>query len=180
MHGLILSELKKFVLSTTGPTGWTALLERAGLPGRVYLPRGVYADAEVAGIVRAAAAEGGLDEASVLEEFGRFLVPNLLAAYEAHVRPGWRTLDLLANAEETIHRVVRMRNPRADPPELSCEVLGADAVRIVYASPRRLCALARGIVRGIAEHYRERVEIAETGCMRAGAPACTLEVRKAA
>jgi len=50
-------------------------------------------------------------------------------------------------------------------------------VTLRYASPRRLCALAKGITRGIAESLGDKIEIAERACMLAGAPACDIVVR---
>jgi predicted hydrocarbon binding protein len=52
-------------------------------------------------------------------------------------------------------------------------------VIITYASPRRLCALAKGIMAGVARHYKENLTIAETTCMHAGAAACTLVATRA-
>jgi hypothetical protein len=67
----------------------------------------------------------------------------------------WRTLDVIQHTEETIHRVVRMRQPGAAPPRLRVDRASPDEVAIHYDSPRRLCAVARGIVRGVAKHFGE-------------------------
>jgi predicted hydrocarbon binding protein len=51
-------------------------------------------------------------------------------------------------------------------------------VTLVYASPRKLCAVARGIVRGLAQHYREEVTVTEPLCMGQGQPQCQIQVRR--
>ena len=113
----------------------------------------------------------------ILEEFGEFIAPDLLALYRALIKPEWRTLDLLENAESTIHRVVRARSPDARPPELKCSRIRESEVVIQYASPRKMCAVARGIVRGVATHYGDTISMIDTGCMLRGAIQCTITVR---
>ena len=81
------------------------------------------------------------------------------------VQPEWKTLDLVMNAEELIHSVVRRRNPVAKPPVLRCARYSDDEVQLVYASPRKLCHIAKGIVRGVARHYHEEVSINDQACM---------------
>ena len=50
-------------------------------------------------------------------------------------------------------------------------------VTLAYASPRKLCAVARGIGRGIATHFGETLSIRESSCMHRGAPACIISFR---
>jgi len=178
MQGLIFVELEKFVRHIVGPDAWGALLERAGLAGRIYAMGSTYPDAEVAQLVAAAAAMTGSPAPEMLESFGEFIVPDLLATYRDTIRPEWKTLDLLAHTEEAIHTAVRRQNPGAEPPRLKARRASADEVVIAYASRRRLCSIAKGITRGIARHYGERVEVTETQCMNSGAPACILSVRR--
>ena len=75
-----------------------------------------------------------------------------------------------------IHTVVRIRNPGARPPELRVTRSGDEAV-ILYESARRMCAFAKGILAGVADHFGEHIEISESTCMHEGDPACTLHVR---
>ncbi len=177
MHGLILAELKKFVDTRLGGDTWKSVLKEAGLGVKVYMPTQVYPDTEVAAIVGAASRLSGLPAVAVLEQFGEFIVPDLVAVYGAYVRPEWKTLDLILNTEETIHRVVRTRDPGALPPELRVSRVSGDEVAIEYSSARKLCAIARGIVKGVAAHYRETVSLSEPQCMWRGDAHCKINVR---
>ncbi len=49
---------------------------------------------------------------------------------------------------------------------------------ISYRSPRKLCALAKGIVRGAAAHYKVDITISEESCMLRGNPECLITVAK--
>jgi predicted hydrocarbon binding protein len=50
-------------------------------------------------------------------------------------------------------------------------------VVVIYESERKMCALAKGIARGVARHYGERIELNELTCMLAGKPSCTIAVK---
>jgi hypothetical protein len=54
----------------------------------------------------------------------------------------------------------------------------ADEVLVIYASQRRMCGVAKGIARGLGDHYGERIEIAEESCMLTGASSCSIAVRR--
>jgi predicted hydrocarbon binding protein len=96
------------------------------------------------------------------------------------VRPEWRTLEVIEHTEETIHRVVRMRTEGAKPPRLRAERTRPNEVVLTYDSPRKLCAVARGIVKGVAKQFKEMVTIDVRKCMHKGDPACVIVFRKEA
>lgn len=176
MHGVIFSELKKFTDARLGPESWTRLLRQTGLSSRVYLPTKAYPDEEIQRIMAAAASAAGVSVRDVMEELGTFIVPDLLRLYGALVDPKWRTLDLIEHTESMIHRVVRLNDGNARPPELLVTRAAPNRAVIVYRSSRRMCGVARGIVRGVAAHYGEAVEVTEPSCMLEGASECTIEV----
>jgi hypothetical protein len=89
----------------------------------------------------------------------------------------WDVFDVLEHTEQTVHRVVRRQNPGASPPRLSCERRGPKELVIRYDSRRRMCAIAKGIVRGLGRHFRVRLELAESACMQRGDDACLITVR---
>ena len=51
MHGIIFSELRKYVEARTGANGWDALLKKAGLDTKLYMSVGEYPDSEVVALV---------------------------------------------------------------------------------------------------------------------------------
>lgn len=179
MHGIVFHELEQFVSARFGAAAWPDLLDKAGLFGRKYDPLESYDDGEVLGLLEAATRATGLSADVILEKFGEFIAPDLLQAFWAVVRPEWKALDLLEHTETAIHSVVRLRSPNATPPTLRTERRGPDEVVIYYGSPRKLCALARGIVRGVGTHYDQALEITEPACMHRGAPECVLVIRAA-
>ena len=179
MHGLIFAELKKYVETKFDSKTWDTLLDKAGLKGNMYLAASVYPDSDLLALVTTACEMTGLSPKAVLEDFGEFIAPDLVAQYRFLIKPEWNFLDFLCNTEETIHKVVRFHQG-VTPPRLVVNRIGDDAVMISYDSTRRMCALLKGIVKGAAIHYKEKVNIVESRCMLQGDPACTFTVQVAA
>ena len=162
MHGIVPAEFRFYVETRHSSIGWSALVAEAGLAARPYVPFERYPDAEVLALIAAAAKLTRCSSDDLLRDFGRFLAPTLLKTYGFLVEPQWKTMELLLHTETNIHQTVRSRDPNADPPQLRFERTGPNTLVLSYNSPRRLSALARGIIEGVASHYRERVAIDET------------------
>jgi len=177
MHGLILSELKRFSEAGNGNGAWSQLLHEVGLADRTYVIGQTYPDAEVAAIVGAAARHRGADVQTVLEQFGEFIAPTLMSVYKPFIKPEWKTLDMIEHTENNIHRAVRLGDPLAVPPRLKVRRVSPSEVVLIYESERKMCALAKGIARGVAKHYGERIEISELTCMLKGKPSCTIAIK---
>ena len=177
MHGLILSELKRFAEAGNGNGAWPQLLREAGLSGRTYVAGETYPDSELTAIVGATARHRGADVQSVLEQFGEFVAPTLMTVYKPYIKPEWKTLDMLEHTENNIHRAVRLRDPLAVPPRLQVRRVSPTEVVVIYESERKLCALAKGIARGVSKYYGERIEINELTCMLKGKPTCTIAIK---
>ena len=177
MHGVIFSELRKYVNDRLGASAWDKLLVEAGFAGRIFLPVKTYPDADAVALVSTAVRITGRSADALLEDFGAYIAPDLLKMYGHLLDQSWKTLDVIEHTEETIHKVVRARTPGAAPPELSCARPSKDEVVITYSSPRRMCAIAKGIARGLATHYGDSVRVSESTCMLKDDPQCLISVR---
>jgi hypothetical protein len=80
MHGLIFSELKKYVETKHGKGSWHALLKTAGLETKTYLSVREYPDAEGVALVVAVSSMSGLpasrESKAVAVSFSRILDTN--------------------------------------------------------------------------------------------------------
>ena len=176
MHGLILTELKRFADAKLGNAAWQGLLQEAGLEKRLFVSSGRYPDSEVTAIVEGLARRCRRDIQVLLTEFGKFIAPTLMNAYKPFIKPEWRTLEMIEHTEENIHRAARLHDPSAMPPRLQVRRVNPKQVVLLYDSERRLCSVAKGIARGVAEFYGERIEISDLTCMLKGQPTCTIAV----
>lgn len=153
MHGIVFTELQKYVSTNFGPATWFALPKEAGLESKVFLPTRPYPDEDIIAIVKAACQATGKTADQILEDFGYFIAPDLLKIFAASINPKWKTLDFLKNVESVIHKAVRINNPGATPPDLN--VKRVSAVEIIYTSPRKMASLGLGIIKALAKHYNE-------------------------
>jgi hypothetical protein len=177
MHGSVFTQLERYVVAGHPAGTWEALLSRAGLRERTYDPLDNYPDEEMTRLVDAVVEASGASRQGILEDFGAALAPALLRMYWSLVDESWRTLDVLEHTEANIHRVVRLKHARAAPPALEMARTRPGEVILTYRSPRRLCALARGIARGIAGHYGERLEAEDLACVHRGDAECVIAFR---
>jgi hypothetical protein len=177
MHGSIFLELQNYVGAKLGAGAWSSLLSAAGMNGREFDMLSEYPDADLARLVTTASTSTGTPASVLLEDFGAFIAPDLLEMFWGSIDPQWRTLDVIEHTEDTIHKVVRIKNPGAHPPELKTTRPRPDEVLVEYRSARRLCQVAKGIVRGLALHFGETVVIHETDCMHSGQERCLISVR---
>jgi predicted hydrocarbon binding protein len=181
MHGLIFLQLQKFAQKHVAPQAWDLLLREANLPLQSYSPARAYPDEDFVNLVGAASRVLGKSNAAVVEAFGEFIAPELLRMHKRLLKPDWKTLDVIENAEPLMHAAIRVGNPGAQPPVLDVVRTSADDLRIVYTSERKLCHLAKGILAGIARHFGESIVVNDEACMHNGDPFCALHVtRKAA
>jgi predicted hydrocarbon binding protein len=175
VHGLIFVELKKYVDARYNQETWERLLDKAGLKHQMYLASSIYPDGDALNLVTLACQMTGLSAAVVLEDFGNFMVPDLIEQYKFLVKPEWGLLAFLENTEETIHKIMRFHQG-VTPPRLAVHRLADNKVIISYGSARRLCSLLKGMVKGAAKVYKEEVTVLETSCMLRGDPECTFTV----
>lgn len=160
MHGIIHYELKKFVEARYGGhQTWEALLKAANLNGMLYLPSEVYPDSELIALLMAASNATGKSIDALQEEFGEFIVPDLVRTYQAFIKKEWTIFDFFENVEETIHATVRRANPGAQPPRLKIIRTKPEQVLIEYTSERKMYGVLHGIMKGVIQHYGADVRV---------------------
>ncbi len=177
MHGIIFEEIRAFAEAQLGEGAWDRLRDAADLSGKAYEGIQAYPDEEAVALVVAAAAAAGAEVGDILESFGEFIVKDLAALAAPLLDPSWKALDIIEYAENTVHTVVRIDNPGAEPPRLKATRISDNEVHVRYDSNRKMCRLAVGICRGLARHFDQEVEIVHDVCMHRGDDACVIQVR---
>lgn len=176
MHGIIFAELEKYVDTTLGPTIWPDILRAAGLPPKIYMPVSTYPDAEFELLLQATAQKEGTDVLDFMSTLGEATVPGLLSVYGAMIDPTWRTLEIVEQAGNVMHSVVKIHEPLAKRPEIVCVRTSLTALTLTYHSERQMCRFAMGIVRGLGRRFAERITIEEDTCMLLGDLRCTMRI----
>jgi hypothetical protein len=162
MHGIIHLLLKKFLDSLADAETVKAIYQESGQYGKFFDATKNHPDEALLAILTIACQRLKIDPDTALEEFGKFITPNLLNTYRSYIKPEWKCLDLLENIETTIHRTVRMVNPDATPPSLVVTRITPTEIRIEYTSQRKMISLGIGIVKKLADHYKENLSITKS------------------
>lgn len=159
MHGSIFVFLKRFVESRYNYSTWVSIKESQGISSEIYEMTGVYPTEELVKLIGAYSEISRKTPYEVQEQFGTFLVPDLLMIYKKYVNPSWSTFDMLLHAEDHMHGAVRSYDNRSTPPRLSVNKVSPKLLVIDYYSKRRMAGVAIGIIKGIAEYFNEADQI---------------------
>ncbi|MFN8672487.1 MAG: heme NO-binding domain-containing protein [Candidatus Sericytochromatia bacterium] len=178
MHGIIFNELKNYADLKYGTPAWSDLIKEAGLFTRVYLPIKDYPDEEIVNLIVTASKLLGKSVDFLLEDFGEFVSHKFIESYKQLLKPEWKVLDFIQNAEEQVHVIIRKLVRGSRPPVLKYKRVSKDELVVYYASERKLCVLAKGVIRGAGNHYNEKLFIWEKSCMHKGAECCEITIMK--
>jgi len=174
VHGLIFASFRDYLLTEQGADIAHDVTD--GEPQ--YTLSEAYPDEQFLALLERACARTGLALDDLLFEFGVFTAATTFARlYSILFKHSATARDFLLTVETPIHDVVREALPDARPPKLAVTDLGEDGLEIVYASPRRICAMLRGLVEGTGRVYGETIRLEEPECMHHGAEACRFVLR---
>ncbi|HUF01717.1 MAG TPA: heme NO-binding domain-containing protein [Gaiellaceae bacterium] len=173
MHGLIFASFRDYLVSEHGEDVASDVLAAEPLYSGEAYP-----DEQFLELLERACGRTALPLDEILFEFGVFTAATTFARlYGALFKMSPTARDFLLTVETPIHDVIRKALPDARPPELAVTDLGEDGLEIVYTSPRRICAMLRGLVEGTGRVYDQMLRVEELECMHHGASACRLLIQ---
>ena len=171
-----MDELEKYVVRELGQTGLSRIRDLTGRGDGGYQFDKAYPDDEMFVMLRGLVESTRRPPQELVEEFGEVLTSALFEVYGFLVDPRWSFLEFLLNTETVIHAGVKLNTPGARPPLIQAMRSGPESVKISYRSKRRLCPLAKGIIRGTAAHYDVAIVLTEESCMLRGDSECLITV----
>lgn len=175
MHGMMLSLFADHVARVYGEDIWNMVRSQAGFALKFYFPNETYPDDEFEKLANAASGVLRSERERILEGFGDDTVSLSMAMFSSYFDPQWKTLDVLENFNSVFRKISR-DHPDMKHPEFLVSREKDDALALTYNSPRKLCALVRGGIKGLARHYGEHIILTETSCMLQGAQNCQIQV----
>lgn len=170
MNGTFFVLMRRLVVSDSGPQAWLHLLREAKLDHCVFTAQKSYPESYAAALIDTAASAAGVTRAELLEAFGRFAAPELLREHPDLIQPGWNVLECIERTANAAQHLM------AGTDFVAAHLPDGELV-ITMTLPADLCALAKGVLLGLGDHYGEFVHVVETGCCSAGHPGCTFAVR---
>jgi len=173
LKGIIFNLLEEVVTQQRGATAWDDLLLEAKLEG-AYSGLANYPDNELTRLVGSASKQFTMPPDDVVRWFGSEAMPLLAERYPEFFKGHDSASTFLLTLNDIIHAEVRKLHPDAELPYFEMKVPEPGVVSLVYASPRRLCSLAEGFIKGAASHFDEVLQFDQPRCMKRGDDTCLL------
>lgn len=177
MQGVILIGVQRFVRERFGADFWRMVEADVNTTGRVYLPSQAYPMSEVDAVIGSVSRHSGMTVPLVLESIGDYVAPDMLGAYASLIDPHWELPDVLLRADAIVERAALKHGVKLANTPLQGRAGSSGEMILAYRSPWRICALIKGIVRGLGAHMNQPVVIDEIRCMSSGSPSCEMAVR---
>lgn len=178
MKGSVFNAFEAFVDSRPHGPSFDVVLDGTTLedPGPHVGP-GTYPDADLVALVTRYAGLCRLQVSSVLVEFGRFLFAVLDHHAPAFARAFDEPVAFLESLDRVIHVEVRKLDSEAYVPTVLVERKGDGGITLSYHSKRQMCALAEGLLHGVADHFDHDLELTHPVCMHDGHERCLFHGR---
>jgi hypothetical protein len=140
--GVILDEMRRYVVEELGDPTWSEVMRRSGLPAdHRYGLEKAYPDEELGALATQAAEVTRQPSADVLEGFGEAMVPEMFRFYEILANPRWTLVDFLLGLESVLALAYA---EGAMPTKVHATQTGPSTMTVVYDLPLRACSAVRG------------------------------------
>jgi predicted hydrocarbon binding protein len=177
MKGIIFNLLEDFLRENLGEEQFEELIDGCDLKTKEpFVGPGSYPDEDLLAIVDRAVEVMGITWTETLRAFGEFCVGRLARKYPSlfdrhhDAKSFLKTINGLHSVE------VKKLYAGARPPEFVMEDPSPGRLVMRYMSERKLCALAEGLIEGVAEHYRSSIRCRQRQCVLEGGTWCEFEL----
>jgi predicted hydrocarbon binding protein len=136
-----------------------------------------YSDEITVDLIKAASEVSGLSMETVMIEYGKFMVPNILKEqYPTYFQLlGRSPREFLLNMDR-VHEHVTRNILKSTPPRFEYEQLSDGRLLIKYKSKRKLCAVLHGLILGVGILFNQELDVHQTACMHKGDAQCVMEI----
>lgn len=180
MKGVVFTILNQMVEEKLGLECWEAVLAAVKPESQgVYTSVEDYSDEELFALVTQVSEISDIPVPTLVESFGEYLFGELNRKYPLFTEQQPDFFSFLHSIDDVIHQEVRKLYESPNLPSLTCEQVDEHTLRMRYESPRKLCLLAEGLIRGAAKHYGVDYELDHQKCMHRGDDHCMFHITTA-
>lgn len=178
MKGVIFKYLEEFVVSAAGEKAWMNVVEQSEVatPMGAYVSHGYYPDEELLAIVSTGSKLLDIPIEKLVFAFGEFLLTCFARDFPKYFEEGKNAKSFLHSVDCVIHVEVKMLYPEVELPEMDYEDPAPEVLVLQYSSARQLCILLRGLIQGVGDYFKEKIDVLETKCMHQGHDHCRFEL----
>lgn len=157
MKGVVFTEFVEFVENSFGFDAVDSMIEDSGLSG-VYTQAGNYPFEEMVTLLVALSKEQNVEVNELLEKYGEHLFSRLASIYP-NINKFSSSFDLISHVDNIIHPEVHKLYPDAELPSFQVIINEPKKLVMEYLSEKSLQHLAKGLILGVAKHYKEDLTI---------------------
>lgn len=180
MKGLVFTTFNDMVEQKIGIEMWESLLESVKPEsGGIYTSIEDFPDQELLDIITVLSSKTGTPVVDLVNSFGQYLFHALAFKHPIFTDEKPDLIEFLKSIESVIHKEVRKLYQNPNLPSIEWEQPQEEKLILHYHSPRMLCHLAEGLIKGAAEHYDTKINISQSACMHDGADRCTFLIELA-
>lgn len=160
MKGVVFTEFLDFVAKRYGDDTVDDIIDASHLPsGGAYTAVGTYDHAEMVALCTALGERTDTPAPALVCGFGTHLSSTFARGYPAMFARSANLFDFLESIEAHIHVEVRKLYPDAELPTFRIEQRTPTRLVMEYRSPRRMGALAEGLILGSAKEFGVEVRV---------------------
>lgn len=177
MKGIVFTTFNEMVEEKVGIDVWERILETVNPESEgIYTAIEDFPDEELLAMVGELSSITGTPAIELVRAFGLFLFHALAVKHSVFVEGKPDFIEFLKSIEDVIHKEVMKLYPNPNLPSLEWEQPAENALTLFYKSPRKLCHLAEGLIKGAAEQYGVDYSIQHDICMHDGSDHCRFDI----
>ena len=177
MKGSIFIALNEMVEEVAGMAAWDAALSEVNPDsGGIYTSVDTYPDEELFALVDTLSSQLNIPFNDLVRMFGVNLFAFLNSRYPMYVESADSLFTFLESINNDIHKEVQILYPSAYLPAIDCKRISDLEVEMHYASRRKLCVLAEGLVMGAAKQFGKNINFKHELCMHDGNDHCEFRI----
>ncbi len=160
MKGIVFTEFLDMVEKKFGYEVVDQIIEDSDLESKgIYTAVGTYPHSEVVNLLMNLSDRVKLDPTLLLKEFGKYLFDTFLASYPQFFNSVDNAFAFLHSIDRHIHVEVLKLYPDATLPKFESEETEDGTMIMTYKSPRKMAALAEGLIEKSIQYYKEECTI---------------------
>lgn len=173
MKGEVFLAFNQMVEDQLGIDCWEDLLVKVNPESQgIYTSLEAYKDEELFDLVTALSEFTAQPKEVLIEQFGEYLFKSLNIKYPIFTEQQPDFFSFIKSVDGVIHREVKKLYQTKNLPSLSCDQIDKTTLHVDYRSPRKLCVLAEGLIRGSAQHYNTPYVLKHVECMHKNSERC--------
>ena len=178
MKGIVFTTFNEMVENEIGIDMWEAILESVNPESQgIYTSVEDFPDEELLAMVSELSERTDTPITDLLKAFGLHLFHALNLKHGIFVNEQPEFLEFLKSIEDVIHKEVKKLYPNPNLPTLDWEQEDDRSLDLYYRSPRKLCGLAEGLIRGAAQRYEVEYNLTHSPCMHEGSDHCCFSIK---